>query len=42
MNIGEVPAVVARLVGEGRRIVRVTPEQRSLEESYLDLVGERR
>lgn len=42
MSIGEVPAVVARLVGEGRRIVRVTPEQRSLEESYLDLVGERR
>jgi ABC-2 type transport system ATP-binding protein len=35
----DVPDVVARLAGEGRRIVRVTPEQRSLEEVYLDLVG---
>ena len=39
---GEIPAIVARLVGDGARIVRVTPEQRSLEDAYLDLVGEER
>ncbi|MBY0492691.1 MAG: ABC transporter ATP-binding protein [Cyanobacteria bacterium] len=38
-NTGEIPAIVARLVGEGARIVRVTPDQRSLEDVYLDLVG---
>jgi ABC-2 type transport system ATP-binding protein len=38
----EIPAIVARLVGEGARIVRVTPEQRSLEDVYLDLVGAER
>ena len=35
----EVPAIVARLVAEGARIIRVTPDQRSLEDVYLDLVG---
>jgi len=35
----EVPDLVARLAGEGRRIVRVTPDQRSLEDVYLELVG---
>jgi len=38
---GDVPEIVARLTGEGRRIVRVTPDQRSLEDVYLDLVGAR-
>ncbi|MBM3807402.1 MAG: heme ABC exporter ATP-binding protein CcmA [Acidimicrobiia bacterium] len=33
-----IPDIVAALVSEGRRIVRVTPEQRSLEQVYLDLV----
>ena len=35
----DIPEIVAKLVGEGRRVVRVTPEQRSLEDAYLDLVG---
>jgi ABC-2 type transport system ATP-binding protein len=35
----DVPDLVARLATEGRRIVRVTPDQRSLEDVYLDLVG---
>jgi len=35
----EIPEIVARLVAEGRRIVRVTPNQRSLEDAYLELVG---
>ena len=34
-----VPGIVNQLVGEGRRIVRVTPDRRSLEEVYLSLVG---
>ena len=38
-DVAEIPAIVARLVGEGARIVRVTPEERSLEDAYLDLVG---
>ena len=38
-HVDEIPAIVARLVGEGARIVRVTPDQRSLEDVYLDLVG---
>ncbi|MGH9386057.1 MAG: heme ABC exporter ATP-binding protein CcmA [Vicinamibacterales bacterium] len=38
-DFGAVPNVVAELVGAGARIRRVTPEQRSLEEVYLDLVG---
>jgi ABC-2 type transport system ATP-binding protein len=41
-DVAEVPAIVTRLVGEGARIVRVTPEQRSLEDVYLDLVGAER
>jgi ABC-2 type transport system ATP-binding protein len=35
----DVPELLARLVEEGRRIVRVAPEQRSLEDVYLELVG---
>jgi len=38
-NVAEIPAIVARLVGGGARIVRVTPDERSLEDAYLDLVG---
>ncbi len=34
-----VPGIVSQLVDEGRRIVRVTPDRRSLEEVYLSLVG---
>ena len=41
-DISEIPAIVAKLVSEGARIVRVTPEQRSLEDVYLDLVGAER
>ena len=41
-DVAEIPAIVARLVGEGARIVRVTPEERSLEDVYLDLVGAER
>ena len=41
-DVAEIPAIVARLVGEGARIVRVTPDQRSLEDVYLDLVGAER
>ncbi len=41
-NTNEVPAIVARLVSEGERIVRVTPHQRSLEDVYLELVGAER
>ena len=36
----EIPAIVSRLVSDGRRIVRVTPARRSLEDTYLDLVGD--
>ena len=36
----EVPDIVERLVHEGKRIVRVSPDRRSLEEVYLSLVGE--
>ena len=35
----QVPDVVKNLVNEGRRIIRVTPDRRSLEEVYLSLVG---
>jgi ABC-2 type transport system ATP-binding protein len=38
-DAAEIPPIVATLVGEGARIVRVTPAQRSLEDVYLDLVG---
>jgi ABC-2 type transport system ATP-binding protein len=41
-SIAEIPNIVATLVGEGRRIVRVTAEQRSLEDAYLALVGAER
>jgi ABC-2 type transport system ATP-binding protein len=41
-DVAEVPAIVARLVGEGARIMRVTPDQRSLEDVYLALVGAER
>ncbi|MFA5910092.1 MAG: ABC transporter ATP-binding protein [Vicinamibacterales bacterium] len=34
-----VPDVVAALVGAGARVVRVAPDQRSLEDVYLNLVG---
>jgi len=39
---GEIPEIVARLVAEGARIMRVTPDQRSLEDAYLELVGAER
>jgi ABC-2 type transport system ATP-binding protein len=38
-SLSEIPAIVAALVGDGKRIVRVTPAQRSLEDVYLELVG---
>jgi ABC-2 type transport system ATP-binding protein len=38
-DFGAVPDLVAALVAAGARIRRVTPEQRTLEEVYLDLVG---
>jgi len=41
-DVAEIPAIVSRLAGEGARIIRVTPEERSLEDVYLDLVGEER
>jgi ABC-2 type transport system ATP-binding protein len=41
-TVSDVPDIVARLVAEGRRIVRVTANQRSLEDAYLDLVGDER
>jgi len=40
--VADIPEIVARLVAEGRRIVRVTANQRSLEDAYLDLVGDDR
>ena len=39
---GEIPEIVARLVAEGARIMRVTPDQRPLEHAYLELVGAER
>jgi ABC-2 type transport system ATP-binding protein len=38
-DVSTIPDIVARLAGEGVRIVRVTPDERSLEDVYLDLVG---
>ncbi len=38
-ELSEIPGIVARLVSEGARIRRVTPDERSLEDVYLDLVG---
>ena len=40
--VADIPAIVDRLVGEGSRVVSVTPQQRSLEDVYLDLVGAER
>ena len=40
-DVSEIPDIVARLVADGSRIMRVTPDQRSLEDVYLELVGER-
>jgi ABC-2 type transport system ATP-binding protein len=37
-DLAEIPDIVAKLVAEGKRIVRVMPEQRSLEDVYLGLV----
>jgi ABC-2 type transport system ATP-binding protein len=41
-DVAEVPAIVAKLVADGARIMRVTPDQRSLEDAYLHLVGAER
>jgi ABC-2 type transport system ATP-binding protein len=41
-DIADIPGIVAALVAEGARIVRVTPNRRSLEDVYLDLVGAER
>ena len=41
-DVAEVPGIVSALVAEGARIIRVTPDQRSLEDVYLDLVGAER
>jgi ABC-2 type transport system ATP-binding protein len=41
-DVSDIPAIVARLVADGARIVRVTPDRRSLEDAYLELVGEER
>ena len=38
-DLSEIPDIVARLVSEGVRIRRVAPDERSLEDVYLDLVG---
>ncbi len=35
----DIADIVARLAGDGRRVVRVIPDQRSLEDAYLELVG---
>ena len=39
MELSHVPEIVTKLVNEGRRITRVTPDRRSLEDVYLSLVG---
>ena len=38
-DLSDIPGIVAHLVSEGARIRRVTPDERSLEDVYLDLVG---
>jgi ABC-2 type transport system ATP-binding protein len=38
----EVPSLVAQLVGEGRKVYRVEPVGGTLEQAYLDAVGEDR
>ena len=40
MTLAEIPDIVRDLVSQGKRIVRVVPDHRSLEEVYLSLVGE--
>jgi ABC-2 type transport system ATP-binding protein len=41
-DLAEIPSIVSRVVGEGGRVMRVTPDQRSLEDVYLELVGAER
>ena len=41
-STADIPDIVAALVAQGKRIVRVTPAQRSLEDVYLELVGDER
>jgi len=41
-SVEQVPDIVSRLSAAGARIVRVTPDRRSLEDVYLDLVGARK
>jgi len=41
-DLADIPDVVNRLVASGARIVSVTPQRRSLEDVYLDLVGTER
>ncbi len=41
-DFAEIPQIVATLVADGARVMRVTPDQRSLEDVYLDLVGAER
>jgi len=41
-SLSDIPGIVAAIVGDGKRIVRVTPTERSLEDVYLDLVGDER
>ena len=38
-DLSQVPDIVKNLVDDGRRIIRVSPDRRSLEEVYLSLVG---
>ena len=38
-DVSEVPELVRARVDTGKRLIRVTPDRRSLEEVYLDLVG---
>ena len=38
-DLSHIPDVVRNFVDEGRRIIRVTPDRRSLEDVYLSLVG---
>ena len=38
-SLSEVPGLVRDLVSDGKRIVRVVPDRRSLEDVYLSLVG---
>jgi ABC-2 type transport system ATP-binding protein len=41
-DVADIPSIVSTLIGEGARITRVTPDRRSLEDVYLDLVGAER